>query len=132
MIRPFLAPSLTIALLGLIATPAAAKCLPLGKTVEMVGQVFAFEAFDETEADTVRRLRDIDYYAMLLPERVCAGKGGATLHNLTIVGLKGDAAVFAPFARTPVRVTGKLKRGPVDADPQVVLTVRTVQALKVE
>ena len=119
-------------LLALTATPAAAKCLPFGKTVEMIGQVFAFEAFDAAEANTERRLRDIDYYAMLLPDRTCFGKGKATLHNLTIVGLKGDAATLAGFARTPVRVTGKLARAPADADPEVVLSVKSVQALKVE
>jgi hypothetical protein len=123
---------LAAGLLALAATPAAAKCLAYGKSVQMVGQVFAFEAFDETEADTVRRLRNVDYYAMLLPEKTCFGTGKAALHNLTIVGLKGDAKVLAPFARTPVMVTGKLARGPADADPQVVLTVKSVQPLKVE
>ena len=123
---------LAAGLLTLAATPAAAKCLAYGKQVQLIGQVFAFEAFDETEADTVRRLRDIDYYAILLPEKRCFGTGTAALHNLTIVGLKGDAAALAPFARTPVVVTGKLSRGPADADPQVMLTVKTVQPLKVE
>ena len=118
--------------LALAATPAAAKCLAYGKRVQMVGQVFAFEAFDETEADTVRRLRDVDYYAILLPEKTCFGRGKAALHHLTMVGLKGDATVLAPFARAPVVVTGKLSRGPADADPPVVLTVTSVQPLKVE
>lgn len=123
---------LAAGLLALAATSASAKCLGYGKRVQMVGQVFAFEAFDETEADTVRRPRDVDYYAMLLPEKACFGKGKAALHHLTMVGLKGDPAVLAAFARTPVAVTGRLSRGPADADPPVVLTVTSVQPLKVE
>jgi hypothetical protein len=128
MIRTLFAASL----LTVLATPAAAKCLPLGKSVEMIGQVFAFEAFEGTEADTVQRLRNVDYYAMLLPEKMCFGKGKATLHNLTMVGLNGDAKTLAALARTPIRVTGKLKnRGP-DADPQVELTVKRIQLLNDE
>lgn len=123
----------TAGLLALIATPAAAQgCLRYGKTVEMVGQVFAFEAFEGTEADTVQRLRNVDYYAMLLPEKMCFGKGKATLHNLTIVGLKGDAKTLAALARTPIRVTGKLRNAGPDADPQVELTVKKIQLLNDE
>jgi hypothetical protein len=128
MIRALLAASLLAAL----ATPAAAQCLPLGKSVEMIGQVFAFEAFEGTEVDSVRRLRNVDYYAMLLPEKMCFGRGKATLHNLTIVGLKGDPKTLAALARTPIRVTGKLKNAGPDTDPQVVLTVKRIQLLNDE
>jgi hypothetical protein len=124
---------LAAGLMAFLATPAAAQgCLKYGKTVEMIGQVFAFEAFEGTETDTAKRLREVDYYAMLLPEKACFGKGKATLHNLTIVGLKGDAARFASFAGTPVTVTGKLSRAAAEADPQVVLSVKTIQSLKAE
>ena len=130
MTRAFLAAGL-LALIA--ATPAAAQgCLQYGKTVDMIGQVFAFEAFDGTETDTVQRLRNIDYYAMLLPEKMCFGKGKATLHNLTMVGLKGDAKALAALARTPIRVTGKLKDAGPDSDPQVELTVKRIQLLNDE
>lgn len=120
-------------LLVLLATPAAARsCLPYGKTVEMVGQVFAFEAFEGTDVDTARRLREVDYYAMLLPEKTCFGKGKATLHNVTIVGLRGDPKLLAALAKTPVVVKGKLKNAGPDADPQVVLTAARIQLLKDE
>jgi hypothetical protein len=129
MIRVLLAAGL----LALLATPAAAEgCLKYGKTVEMIGQVFAFEAFEGTETDTVKRLRNVDYYAMLLPEKMCFGKGKATLHNVTIVGLKGDAKLLAALAKAPVIVTGKLKNAGPEVDPQVVLTVKTIQPLKDE
>ena len=128
--------SLAAAAAMALSSPAFAEpCLPYAKThTKLVGQVYAFEAFDEAEGDTVMRTRDEDYYALVLGERVCVASEGPKAPpaepNVTIVQLKGPVAKLKAMLRQPVEVSGRLSRGRDGRDhTPVVLKVRSLQPL---
>ena len=75
MIRP----AVLAAAAALLAAPAVSyadapaegpTCLPYGDaTTFLKGTVYAIEGFEDTEADTSRRERQTDYYALVMTER---------------------------------------------------------------
>ena len=88
--------------------------------------VYAMEAFDEAEGDTVERPREVDYYALVLPERVCmagtADPARPELRNVTLVRLDMPVEVAKAALQRKVMVQGPLSAEP-DADAPVVMKV---------
>ncbi|WP_309091232.1 hypothetical protein [Phenylobacterium sp.] len=114
-----------------LASPAAASeegCLAYGDpTTLLTGMIYAVEAFDEAEGDTVQREREIDYYALILSERVCAaGVPGdpnkPELRNLTVVRLDIPVEVAKAALQRKVMVQGPLAAEP-GADAPLVMKV---------
>lgn len=114
-----------------LAQPATASeggCLPYGDASTMLtGTVFAIEAFDETEGDTVERAREVDYYALVLSDRICAAPTAAgpktpELRNVTLVRLDMPVEVAKAALQRKVVVQGPLSAEP-DADAPLVMKV---------
>ncbi len=134
MIRP----AVLAAAAALIALPVRADapapesgplCLPYGDaSIFLKGTVYAIEGFEDTEADTSRRERQTDYYALVMTERICLqGVDGdpkrPPAHHVTIVRLDMPAEMAKMVVQKPVLVQGALSNGGPDADPPVTMKV---------
>lgn len=116
-----------------LAAPAAAAaqtCLAAGDPHTLLtGTVYALEAFDEAEADTVGRTREVDYYALVLAERVCvAGAAGRpAVHNVTVIRLDMPAEAAKGAVQQRVLVQGALAVD-AEADAPPVMKVTGMKA----
>jgi len=120
------------ALCAALAPHAAAAsdggCLAYGDGgATLTGMVFGMEAFNEAEGDTVERDRQIDYYALVLPERLCMAGAAADparpeLRNVTVVRLDMPVEVAKAALQRKVVVQGPLSADP-DADAPLVMKV---------
>lgn len=114
----------------LVSTGAAAaeRCQVYGAPdTTLKGKVYAFEAFSEEES-SVMRARKIDYYALVLPDRICvADKASALVEapdfRVTLVRLDAPPGVLEGLLQKTVEVTGPLSRAEGE-EPEVAMDVR--------
>lgn len=130
--------AVSLAAFSTLAVPAGAAaqgCLAYDEpTTILSGTVYAMEAFDEAEADTVERPRNVDYYALVMPERVCiSGAPGDAArpetHHITVVRLDMPVEMARTLVQKRIAVQGPLSatRDPA-ADPPLVMKVQALQA----
>ncbi len=119
-----------------LAVPAGAcaqSCLAYDEpTTILAGTVYAMEAFDEAEADTVLRSRNVDYYALVMPERVCmAGVPGdparPAANHVTVVRLDIPVEMARSLVQKQVAVQGPVSAAADPAaDPPLVMKVQAL------
>lgn len=122
----------------MLAVPVGASaqaCLAYDEpTTILSGTVYAIEAFDEAEADTVERPRNVDFYALVMPERTCvAGVAGdphrAELQHVTVVRLDMPVEMARNLLQRRVVVQGPVSAdADPSADPRLVMKVKALQA----
>lgn len=92
------------------------------------------EAFDESEVDTVMRTRQTDFYALVVPERICMrGVEGdpsqPQAYHVTVVRLDMPTEMARQLLQKRVVVQGPLSpNAEPDADPPVAMKVAALQA----
>lgn len=124
----------------LTASPAAANapaCVAYGDPATLLsGVVYAIEAFDEADADTTARSRHIDFYALVMDQRICvqaAGEDAARpeLRNVTVVRLDMPPEMAKMVLQRRVAVQGPLSpNDSPDTDPPVMMKVGGLQSAK--
>ncbi|MGA0605560.1 hypothetical protein ACO2Q0_06120 [Phenylobacterium sp. VNQ135] len=120
---------------------AGPTCATYGDATTLLsGTVYAMEAFDdasqtgsETTNAEIARERRTDFYALVMPERICLQgvdgdpqRPGAS--HVSIVRLDMPAEMAKMVVQRSVVVQGPLSNGGPDADPPVVMKVAGLAA----
>jgi hypothetical protein len=124
--------STSLAALGLFAlggtAAAAERCQVYGAPdTTLTGKVYAFEAYADGEGSILRE-RKADYYALVLPDRICVADKATALaeapdFRVTIVRLDVSARKVKALLQKTVEVTGPLSRAEGE-EPEVAMKVR--------
>ncbi|MFN3584268.1 hypothetical protein [Phenylobacterium sp.] len=122
------------ALALLVSTPivpggaaAAERCQVYGAAdTTLKGKVYAFEAFTDEEGSIMRE-RKTDYYALVLPDRICVADRATALteapdFRVTIVRLDVPAREVKGLLQKTVEATGPLSRAEGE-EPEVAMKV---------
>jgi len=124
---------LVLALLVSTGAAAAERCQVYGAPdTTLKGKVYAFEAFSDDEGSIMRE-RKTDYYALVLPDRICVADKATALaeapdFRVTIVRLDVSPRKLKGLLQKTVEVTGPLSRAEGE-EPEVAMKVAKVTAV---